>query len=592
MTETIVNSVPARRTLAHLPLSGLHVAPINVRKHGSKDIDTLAASILSIGLLQPLLVRANADGHEVIAGQRRFLALRKLSATTIDAEALAVVANVPCIIMDAGDDAAALEASLAENTERQPMDELDQYAAFAALIKKGQSEQQIATAFAITVPTVRRRLSLAKLIPAVQKLYRQDEIDAETIKLLTLASKQRQKDYAALVTDPKASPPPHWQLKAWLLGGAEISVRAALFDIGAYTGAITTDLFGEDSYFTDAALFWELQNIAIAAASDELLAKGWPAVHVVGPDEPFCEWNYEALAKTRGGHVYIEVTKDGNVTIHKGLADHATVRRLERSDDGTSAAETDGGIEASGAVTDAGKRSEISAAMTNYVDCVRLSAVRAALIQKPDVALRLLLAHLLAGTTSAHIKAHAEPMQPLTTEISVSIKGLETEQPMAEARVAAFAALDVDVRETMIETHFDRDIIATTFAKLLTLPDTDVLAHLATVMAETLALGSAIVDTIGTHLGVSIEGTWTPDATFFDLIRDKEVTNALLAEVNGAAAAKRSLTATTKDQKVLIAKGLSGDGHKPAVVWAPRWLAFPQTQYTKRRLSSVAPRIA
>ena len=134
MTDTTNNSAPARRTLAHLPLSGLHVAPINVRKHGSKDIDTLAASILSIGLLQPLLVRANADGHEVIAGQRRFLALRKLSATTIDAEALAVVANVPCIIMDAGDDAAALEASLAENTERQPMDELDQYAAFAALI--------------------------------------------------------------------------------------------------------------------------------------------------------------------------------------------------------------------------------------------------------------------------------------------------------------------------------------------------------------------------------------------------------------------------------------------------------------------------
>ena len=105
-------------------------------------------------------------------------------------------------------------------------------------------------------------------------------------------------------------------------------------------------------------------------------------------------------------------------------------------------------------------------------------------------------------------------------------------------------------------------------------------------------MAAAIVDTVGTHLGVSIESTWTPDATFFDLIRDKEVTNALLAEVNGAAAAKRSLTATTKDQKALVAKGLSCDGRKPAVVWAPRWLAFPQTQYTKRRLSSVAPRVA
>ena len=163
---------------------------------------------------------------------------------------------------------------------------------------------------------------------------------------------------------------------------------------------------------------------------------------------------------------------------------------------------------------------------------------------------------------------------------------------MAEARGAACIVLGVDLRETVVKRTFDGDTIATTFARLMTLPDKEVLELLATVMAETLALGSAIVDTVGTHLGVSIEGTWTPDATFFDLIRDKEVTNALLAEVNGAAAAKRSLTTTTKDQKALIAKGLSGDGRKPAVVWAPRWLAFPQTQYTKRRLSSVAPRVA
>ena len=239
-------------------------------------------------------------------------------------------------------------------------------------------------------------------------------------------------------------------------------------------------------------------------------------------------------------------------------------------------------------IAETGKRSELSAAMTNYVDCVRLSVVRAALVQSPDAALRLLLAHLVAGTASAHIKARTEPMQPLTTGISVSIKGLETEKSMAEARAAACIALGVDLRETVVKTNFDGDTIATAFAKLLTLPDMDVLAILATVMAETHALGSAIVDTVGTQLGANIEGTWAPDATFFDLIRDKEVTNSLLAEVNGAAAAKRSLTVTTKDQKALIAKGLAGDGRKPAVVWAARWLAFPQTQYTKRRLSSVA----
>ena len=40
------------------------------------------------------------------------------------------------------------------------------------------------------------------------------------LQLLTLAPKQRQKEYAALVNDPKGNPPPAWQLKAWLLGAA------------------------------------------------------------------------------------------------------------------------------------------------------------------------------------------------------------------------------------------------------------------------------------------------------------------------------------------------------------------------------------
>ena len=66
-------------SLIHLPLGDLHASALNVRKHGPKAIDSLAASIRSIGLLQPLIVRRNTDGFEVIGGKRRLKALEKIA---------------------------------------------------------------------------------------------------------------------------------------------------------------------------------------------------------------------------------------------------------------------------------------------------------------------------------------------------------------------------------------------------------------------------------------------------------------------------------------------------------------------------------
>ena len=121
--------------LQHIDLNDLKATRLNVRKTGAKDIADILPSIRSQGLLQPLLVRPNCEGYEIIAGQRRFHALRKLADEAGDNRS----APVPCLVMDAGDDAKAVEASLAENLARLPMDEIDQYKAFAALAAKGLS---------------------------------------------------------------------------------------------------------------------------------------------------------------------------------------------------------------------------------------------------------------------------------------------------------------------------------------------------------------------------------------------------------------------------------------------------------------------
>ena len=200
------------RDLHHIPLADLRLSKLNVRRHGAKEIDSLAASIAALGLIQPLLVRDGCDGFEIVAGQRRYLAVKKLNA-----DGSPETDTVPCVVMDASDDAAALESSLAENIARLPMDEMDQFEAFAALKKNGLDEADIAAHFAISEQIVKRRLAIAGLHPDIRRLYRVGDIDAKTLHLLTLATKDRQKAWLALHRDPEQTPPPAWQLKAWLL---------------------------------------------------------------------------------------------------------------------------------------------------------------------------------------------------------------------------------------------------------------------------------------------------------------------------------------------------------------------------------------
>ena len=72
------------------------------------------------------------------------------------------------------------------------MDEIDQYEAFAALNKQGLDDADIAAHFAISVQVVKRRLAIAGLHPDTRRLYRNGEIDARTLHLLTLATRERQ----------------------------------------------------------------------------------------------------------------------------------------------------------------------------------------------------------------------------------------------------------------------------------------------------------------------------------------------------------------------------------------------------------------
>ena len=373
--------------LQHIDLCKLKVSAVNMR-HTRKtpDVSDILPSIKARGVLVPLLVRAGRNGeeYEVVAGRRRYFA-----AMAVAAEA-GEIAPLPCAVMGPGDDGAALEASLIENFARLDPDEVAQWETFARLVKKGRSVPDIAATFGITEVMVKRRLALGNLLPKIRDAYRDEEIDAETVRHLTLATKAQQREWLKLFEDSESYAPRAWQLKQWLFGGSEISTDAALFPLDTYKGHIVADLFGECEYFADTDQFWTLQNEAIAAKRDALLGAGWADVEILEPGDRFRSWEHEKTLKKDGGRVYITVSHNGAVELQDGWL---TRKEAARNRD---AKEAEASGEPSSETNPA--RPELTGPAQNYIELHRHAAVCHALLSHPGVALRLMVAHAIGGS--------------------------------------------------------------------------------------------------------------------------------------------------------------------------------------------------
>lgn len=553
--------------LRHISLSELSVSALNMR-HGraAPDVSDLLPSVRARGILQPLLVRPNHDGFEVVAGRRRYFAARAL------VEEGAEIEPLPCAVMAPGDDAEALEASLIENIARLDPDEMAQHETFSRLIKEGRTIEQIAATFGITEIMVKRRLALGNLLPSLRSLYRKGEIDAESLRHLTMATKAQQKEWHRLFTDKDAHAPRGFQLKQWLFGGASISIKAALFPLAEYSGEIVTDLFGEDSYFTDTDQFWTLQSRAVAAKRDELIAAGWRGVEVLETGQRFHEWDYEKTPKKKGGKAFITVSARGEVEVSEGWLSRKEAKHKGRAN----------GTDTGGSEGEKPARPEVTKALQTYLDLHRHAALRAHLLDHPAVALRLMLAHAIAGSKLWQVAP--EPQQAGNEAIAASVKASPGETAFAASRVEVLALLGMpEDRAQVVRANGDGFAAAQVFARLLALSEAEMMAVAAVVMGETLEAGSAMVEAAGVHLKVDMGAYWQPDDIFFELLRDKPVINAMLAEVAGKMVADGNLTEKTATQKKIIRDCLDGaNGRAKVENWLPGWMDFPARAYTDR----------
>jgi len=544
--------------LKDIPLETLTPSKLNVRKRGAKDITDLVPSIRSHGLLQPLLVRECGDQFEIIAGQRRYHALVALAA-----EDDSFAAPVPCLVMEAGEDAKAIEASLSENIARLPMDEIDQYKAFSALIREGLTVEEIAARFAVTERMVKQRLAIASIIPPLLTAYRKGDIRPETLCILTMATKAQQKDWLKRHQSDEEYAPTGRALKAWLFGGDEIKTSAALFDLAAYDGAIISDLFGEDSYFADCEAFWAQQGDAIAKARDDYLAEGWAEVRVLDVGEYFAHWEHVDASREEGGKVVIQVAQSGEVTFHEGVLSRKEHQARQGKDAGTTKAE----------------KPELTAPLANYIALHRHAAVRQTLLGHHGLALRLAVAQIIAGSELWSVNAEGQKARKDSIRDSLTANNKAEERFREERQaVAELLGFDLPGDQTLVPRREDYGAgrsLRHILARLQKLSDDEVLVILTFVTAECLPLGSEMVEALGTEMQVSLQDDWAPDQAFYDLLRDKTVINQMVAEVAGENVAAQHITSTGKVQKAVIQACLSGEREVKDQLWQPRYMGFP-----------------
>lgn len=556
--------------LMHIDLARLSVSSLNMR--GTKktcDIANILPSVRARGVLVPLIVRElpgtgeegndSPPAYEILAGKRRYHAARTV------AEEGGGIEDLPCAVIEPGDDAAALEASLIENVARLDPDEMTRCETFTRLVREGRDVDGIAQTFGLTALQVKRTLALGNLVPRLRNLYRSDGIDAVSLRHLTMASKAKQKEWLDLHDNERATAPTGAWLKAWLFGGASIPVSAALFDIEACKIETIADLFGNEAYFASPEAFWGLQMAEVDNRAHHLREAGWGEVVVLERGDTFHSWEHERMAQAKGGRVYIAIGHRGDVTFHEGYVTTKEARRLER-----------------GEALEKVARPEVSSTVNAYIDLHRHAAVRAKLVEDTGLSLRVTVAHAMAGSCLWSVRI--EPQKAPNDAVAESVENCLSESLFDARRREVLALLGFDA-DTPTVSGGDPDMegLCGLLRRLIALDDAEVLRVLAVVMGETLGMGTSLIEMLGQHMAVTMADVWQADDALLDAVRDREVIGHLQADVAGEKVAAENAKATSKVQRGIIRDCLTGaNGRRKHESWVPRWMAFPATAYTER----------
>ncbi len=145
------------------------------------NLQELMASIKEKGIIEPVIVRKKDERHEIIAGERRYIASKKIG-----------LKEIPCIEMNVSDNEA-MEIALIENIQRKNLNAFEEADGLKALAEMyGYSHDQIAEKVGKARSTVTEIVNVSKIPDEVRKVCRENNIESRST--IIEISKQKNKD--------------------------------------------------------------------------------------------------------------------------------------------------------------------------------------------------------------------------------------------------------------------------------------------------------------------------------------------------------------------------------------------------------------
>ncbi len=122
-------------------------------------LSELAQSIITSGIIQPVLLRRMGSRYQLIAGERRWRAAQK-----------AGLHSVPAIVRDVPDEQA-VEMTLIENLQREDLNPLEEATAYDRLMHEfGMTQDQVAERTGKSRSTISNTLRILRLEPEILQL--------------------------------------------------------------------------------------------------------------------------------------------------------------------------------------------------------------------------------------------------------------------------------------------------------------------------------------------------------------------------------------------------------------------------------------
>lgn len=165
------------------------------KKFDEEALQELSDSIRQFGVIQPLVVKKNADYYEIIAGERRWRAAK-----------MAGLKEVPVVIKNYTDQEI-VEISLIENIQRENLNPIEEAMAYKRLMEEFHLKQdEIAKRVSKSRTAVTNSLRLLKLDERVSQMLIDEQLTAGHVRaLLAIEDKDAQYEAAKKIFDEKLS---------------------------------------------------------------------------------------------------------------------------------------------------------------------------------------------------------------------------------------------------------------------------------------------------------------------------------------------------------------------------------------------------